>query len=548
MAITALTRWIVAGTVVITGACAPVSEAAIGGTAPSFTNTAFAAPSDAERTLVFGYGAIYERYLDKVTIADVALSGLQGLATMDKRLDVRQRGDRVELLADGKVVRDFAAAAENDSVGWAKITLAVTQAARGLSETVGGADEDKALEVVFDSALAKLDPFSRYASPQEARNNRANRNGFAGIGVRYETIGADGIPLNSVIPESPASGAGLKDGDVLTHIDGRPVKAMELDEVSSALRGDVGSQVKLTWTRSGEAASRSAVLRRAIVIPPTVSMTLDDGVANIRISGFNQRTAASLTQSVREARARLGGGLKGVLLDLRGNPGGLLDQAVSMADLFMSEGRIVSTQGRHRHASQHYEASPGDIAEDLPLALLVDGKSASASEILAAALQDSGRAVVIGTNSYGKGTVQTVIRMPNEGEMTLTWSRFHSPTGYALHGLGVLPTICTSEGKRGVANLVNLVADGRSAVSANLALWRSSNLGQTDLRKQLRATCPSEKHGDDSDDSRLAETLLHDSQLYARVLAVSAPVVAATSRGADARPAPATIQAEAKPR
>lgn len=546
MALTALTRWIVAGTVVITGACAPVSEAAIGGTSTSFLNTASAASGDAERTLVFGYGAIYERYLNRVSVSEVALEGMHGFSTIDKQIAVRQQGNSVRVLNADKPVAEYTAPAENDTAGWARLTLAAAAAARQASPEMGKADDDRVLKAVFDSSLAKLDPFSRYSSPDEARNHRANRNGFAGIGVRYEKVGEQGVEINSVIPESPAENAGLRDGDVLTQIDGRPVTGMDLDQVSAALRGDVGSEVRLTYLRD-RSESRIATVRRSVVIPPTVSMALEGGVANIKISGFNQRTAASLGKSLREARAQLGPELKGVLLDLRGNPGGLLDQAVSMADMFMSEGRIVSTQGRHRHASQSYDASPGDIAEDLPLVLLVDGKSASASEILAAALQDSGRAVVVGTNSYGKGTVQTVLRMPNEGEMTLTWSRFHSPTGYALHGLGVLPSICTSEGKERANNLLKAAADGQGGVSANLAMWRSAGVDQTDLRKQLRATCPSEKHGDDPDESRLAEDLLQDKQLYARVLSLSVPSLTEPGRGAQLGGKADTVQAEVKP-
>ncbi|MBV5324033.1 MAG: S41 family peptidase, partial [Rhodospirillaceae bacterium] len=139
-----------------------------------------------------------------------------------------------------------------------------------------------------------------------------------------------------------------------------------------------------------------------------------------------------------------GGGLQGVILDLRGNPGGLLDKAVTVVDLFVAQGPILTTKGRHPEATNAFDAHPGDMGEDLAVVVLVDGRSASAAEIVASSLQDSGRAVVIGTNSYGKGTVQTVISLPNDGEITLTWSRFHTPSGYALHGLGVLPALCTS--------------------------------------------------------------------------------------------------------
>jgi len=543
VALSALTRWIVAGTVVITGACTPVSEAAVGEPA-TFLNVAAAAPADAERTLVFGYGAIYERYIDRVSVAELALEGMRGWSKIDDSIGASHEDGYVAVTAADEVVGRYRAPAANDTVGWARLTLAAADALRRHSDPVRKADEDVMLEALFDASLAKLDPFSRYSSPQAARNNRASRNGFAGIGVRYETIGDDGIEILSVIPDSPAAGAGLDKGDLLTHIDGRPVLKMALNEVSDALRGHVGSEVRLSVRRAD--VSHEVAIRRAMVIPPTVEMTIEDGVANIKISGFNQRTAGSLAKAVRQARATLGGELKGVLLDLRGNPGGLLDQAVSMADLFMAHGRIVSTRGRHRHASQSYDATPGDIAEDLPLVLLVDGKSASASEILAAALQDSGRAVVVGTNSYGKGTVQTVIRLPNDGEMTLTWSRFHSPTGYALHGLGVLPTLCTSEASKGVTNLLKAV-ERTGGVAANLALWRSAALDQTDLRKQLRSTCPSERHGDDPAESRMAEELLRDSNLYTRVLAVSVPSLTEAGIG-HVRPASATVQAEVKPR
>ncbi len=516
---------------VATGACTPVGGSSIGESL-TFIPTAFATPPEAERTLTFGYSAINERYLDRVPIAEAALEGIRGFSRIDDTLAADRQGDKVVLTAGRQAVARYAAAADNDAAGWARLTLAAITDARRTSDKMHQASEDEVLEAVFDATLAHLDPFSRYAAPSEARNNRANRNGFAGIGVRYDKIGPQGVEITEVISESPASEAGLHDGDILTQIDGAAVTRMEIERVSEMLRGDIGSRVTLTVVRKDSRRSETVAVRRDLVIPPTVAMTLDDGIANIKISGFNQKTASSLKQAVREARAALGGRLNGVLLDLRGNPGGLLDQAVAMADLFMAHGRIVSTAGRHRHASQSYDASPGDLAEDLPLVLLVDGRSASASEILAAALQDSGRAVVIGTNSYGKGTVQTVIRMPNDGEMTLTWSRFHSPTGYALHGLGVLPTICTSDGTAKVDGMITAISAGGSPVAANLALWRASAIEQKDLRKQLRATCPSERHGYDPEESELAENLLRDRQLYARVLAVSLPSGGDTTTGA----------------
>jgi carboxyl-terminal processing protease len=522
VALSALTRWIVAGAVVVTGACAPLGDTPSGN--GSVFGAAFAGPSGSEQTLSFAYSTISERYLRKVAISQVAVDGIAGLATLDGAMTVSREGNSIRLFRDGAAVAQYSAPGDNDTQAWADLTMRVLRDSRGASERLKKATDDQLLKVVFDAALAKLDPFSRYSAPEEARSHRASRNGFAGVGIRYDDMGTQGVEIRSVIPESPAEAARLQAGDVLTHVDGKVVTSMSLDQVSDLLRGDIGSQVAMTLLRKANGRTETVTIRRSLVVPPTVSMVLENGVANIKISGFNQRTASSLANAVREARAKQGPQLKGVLLDLRGNPGGLLDQAVSMADLFMSHGRIVSTEGRHRHSLQVYDATPGDIGEDLPLAVLVDGKSASASEILTAALQDSGRAVVIGTNSYGKGTVQTVVRLPNDGEMTLTWSRFHSPSGYALHGLGVMPTVCTSEGKEKVGALVRAI-ETSSVLTSELTVWRSSGIDQTDLRTRLRATCPSEKHGDDAAESRLAEDLLQDRSLYSQLLSISSPAV-----------------------
>lgn len=506
-----------------------------------------AGTGDTEKTLSFAFSAISERYLQKVSVAQVALDSLAGLATLDPAVSVAREGGLVRLRSDGRMIAQYAAPGEGDATGWTQIALQVMRDSRRMSDKMRQADDERLMKVMFDMVLARLDQFSRYSAPDEARNHRASRNGFAGVGIRYDDVGPSGIEIRAVIPESPAEAARFQAGDVLTHVDGRPVASMSLEQVSDQLRGEIGSQVALTLLRKASGRSETIAIRRSLVVPPTITMTLDDGVANIRISGFNQRTAANLTKAVQDARGRLGSRLKGVLLDLRGNPGGLLDQAVTMADLFMAHGRIVSTQGRHRHANQVYDASPGDIAEDLPLAVLVDGKSASASEILTAALQDAGRAVVIGTNSYGKGTVQTVIRLPNDGEMTLTWSRFHSPTGYALHGLGVLPTICTAAGQDKAASLLQAV-ERSAVVSRELAQWRASDIAQVDLRKQLRTACPSEKHGDDVAESRMAEQLLADQALYVRALALSQPIVAEDSFSAPTAARIGAVQAEVKAR
>ena len=196
-----------------------------------------------------------------------------------------------------------------------------------------------------------------------------------------------------------------------------------------------------------------------------------------------------------------------------------------MADLFLTQGQIVSTRGRHPDSIQHYEASGGDLANGLPVAVLVDGKSASASEIVAAALQDRGRAVVIGTVSFGKGTVQTVIRLPNDGEITLTWSRFVTPSGYVLHGLGVRPGICTSGGEGNGRDILSDALARRPETSNILAAWRKTGVDDEERRRELRASCPAQRRPAVLEID-VAKQLLGDRVLYGRALDIPAPATA----------------------
>jgi carboxyl-terminal processing protease len=184
-------------------------------------------------------------------------------------------------------------------------------------------------------------------------------------------------------------------------------------------------------------------ITRAHVVPETVIYRKEGRIAYFRIYSFNTETTESLKRAISNARNEIGSAMEGVILDLRENPGGLLNQSVSLANIFLSEGRIVSTHGRHPESHQFFDASGNDMLQGLPVVVLIDGNSASAAEIVAAALQDNGRAVLVGSNTFGKGTVQTVLPLPNKGEITLTWARFHAPSGYTLHGLGVLPNVCT---------------------------------------------------------------------------------------------------------
>lgn len=514
----AVARWTVAASLFVAGSCAPVSQGLQASPQAPYDTV------EAEKTFVFGYTSIVERHLDRATAASVAMEGMRGLAAVDPEIGISRLDGKVLLTASDHVAAEYPAPSEDDVRGWARLTVTTALEARGLSAKMQEADLEKVYEVVFDATLSKLDLFSRYAGAKEAREHRASRNGFGGIGIKFDLTEGESR-ITEVMADTPAAAAGLMTGDIITHIEGESLSGMSKEDISKRLRGPVSSTLILSVRRGFKPIEIS--MRRGLIVPPTVTAQLKDGIGEFKISSFNQRTGQSLKQALEHLRNQNGGSLKGVVLDMRGNPGGLLDQAVTVSDLFMKDGPIVATKGRSPLASQSYEAREGDAGEDLPVVVLVDGKSASAAEIVTAALQDSGRAVVIGTNSYGKGTVQTVIQLPNDGEMTLTWSRFHTPSGYALHGLGVLPTLCTADETANSTTLMDGIVHAAmpAPVSANLSLWRHARLDETDLRKQLRATCPSAKHGDAKLDLELAESLLQDQTLYHSALTLSAPTM-----------------------
>ena len=257
-------------------------------------------------------------------------------------------------------------------------------------------------------------------------------------------------------------------------------------------------------------------VRRERVIPNTVAMSIADDVGILKVDRFNAATATNLREAVQAVRRSVGRGLRGYVLDLRGNPGGLLDQAVAVADLFIARGKIITTEGRHPDSRQRFEASPDDIADGLPLVVLVDGRSASSAEVVAAALQDSGRAVVVGASSYGKGSVQTVTRLPNDGELFLTWSRIYTPAGYTLHRQGVQPTLCTSRpGQEDPAALLTDLRDGRVRPAAQFAGWRARAADDEEALNQLREACPWKEHEPELD-LKVALRLLAEPALYQR--------------------------------
>jgi carboxyl-terminal processing protease len=472
-----------------------------------------------------GIEQITDLYIEPISGQKLVVVGATNLAKLDPRLgvsvggDVRDR-DTLTLTYDGIVAGSYQMPPDIDGNAGGEIVADIIAAAKKASARVRSLPEDAIDKAVFDGMTGALDRFSRYASPDEARDQRAARDGFGGIGVTLETANSD-FSVTAVSENGPAEHAGLKVGDKIVAIDGTPVAGRQATDLIHQLRGPIGSIVGLTIQRPGVAGTRDYKIERALVVVPTVTATRDGNIAIFHVASFNQSTTQRVTEGIIEAQRQVPGGkLAGIVLDLRGDPGGLLDQAVSLSDLFISKGPIIATTGRHPASHQYFAATGHAIASSTPIVVLVNGGSASASEIVAAALQDVGRAVVVGSSSYGKGTVQTVMRLPNDGELTLTWARLVTPSGYYLQQHGVVPTLCTAgvgDSDASADTVLSRPVDAADAdasrprVSLNDAAWAA-----------LRKSCPAETTSP-ALDLKVAERVLSDPARYTAALGAIHP-------------------------
>jgi carboxyl-terminal processing protease len=473
-------------------------------------------------------------YIDRVDLGALALAGLEHLSDIDAAVKLERTGSEITLAVAGKETARFDAPDADQATAWGVLAASYIEDAEAASPAIADAGPEKVYETVFNGIVGELDGFSRYAGAVAADENRASREGFGGIGVRIAV--ADGkVRVVSVMKYTPAQRAGMHADDEITAIDGRAVAGLDQNEVVNRLRGAIDSDVTLTVIRGAAAEPLTLRIARAHIVPETVVYEREGDAAYIHLFGFNADTTESLQREIEKAEQEIGPRFAGLVLDLRDNPGGLLDQAVEVADLFLEEGRIVSTHGRHPDSHQYFEATSGDVLDRRPMIVLVNGNSASASEIVAAALQDTSRAVVVGSNSFGKGTVQTVLRLPNNGELTLTWARFHAPSGYTLNKLGVLPTVCTS-GRRAADVFADLSRDRLKPVP----VVQRNAVQPTDIAAmdRLRADCPQVKD-EPNTDLDFALQLIHAPKLYDRAIALGgAPTLTVSSEPAVGEAAP----------
>ena len=372
------------------------------------------------------------------------------------------------------------------AAGWTMVSLARSQSAsaanseiyrqldlfgevleRVRSDYVEKPEDGKLIESAINGMLTALDPHSAYLNPKHFRDMQVQTRGeFGGLGIEV-TMENGVVKVVSPIEDTPASKAGLMSGDLITHLDKEQILGLTLQEAVEKMRGPVNSPITLTILRKGvEDPFEVKVTRDVIHINPVKYNAEGDDVGYIRLTTFNEQTTANLQKAVEDLKKQLGPNLKGYVLDLRNNPGGLLDQAISVSDAFLDQGAIVLTRGRNLEETQRSNARQGDITDGQKIVVLINGGSASASEIVAGALQDHHRATILGTRSFGKGSVQTIIPLGSNGALRLTTARYYTPSGRSIQAKGIAPEVVVEEelpdelkqkaeaqGTRGEANL-----------------------------------------------------------------------------------------------
>ena len=311
------------------------------------------------------------------------------------------------------------------------------------SDYVEEVSETDLIQSAIDGMLTSLDPHSSYLPPDDFDDMRVQTKGeFGGLGI--EVTQEEGfVKVVAPIDDTPAARAGIEAGDLITHVDGDSVLGLTLNDAVDLMRGPVGSEITITILREDEDEPFDVKIVRETITIAAVRSRTEDNVVVLRLTTFNEQTYPDLEEQLEAEVERLGGmeNVTGFVIDLRNNPGGLLNQAISVVDAFLELGEIVSTRGRDPLDAERYNATPGDLTEGKPIVVVINGGSASASEIVAGALQDHKRAVVVGTKSFGKGSVQTIMPVQGDGAMRLTTARYYTPSGRSIQALGVAPDI-----------------------------------------------------------------------------------------------------------
>jgi carboxyl-terminal processing protease len=401
----------------------------------------------------------------------------------------------------------------NDTGAYGQLDLFSDAFERVRANYVRPVKDSELIDAAIQGMVSNLDPHSSYMDAKMYGDMQITTKGqFGGVGIEVtqEEAALGGlIKVISPIDGTPAARAGIKTGDRIAGIDGTSISGLPLQEAIDKMRGPAGSKITLTILREGEKKPFDVTLVRAIVSVDAASYRREGDIGYIRMPGFNEQTADGLEHAVRDLKKQIGPGIKGYVLDLRNNPGGLLDQAIQVSDDFLTSGEVVSTRGRHPEDTQRYDAKGGDITDGKPVVVLINGGTASASEIVSGALQDHKRATVIGMTSFGKGSVQTIIPLGDgRGALRLTTARYFTPSGHSIQAQGIIPDIQVAQGDE--ANVPKLARPSEADLRGHLT-------GEPVPAKRINAPVIKPAAGKKYDDFQLsyALDLLHGKMTVA---------------------------------
>jgi carboxyl-terminal processing protease len=426
--------------------------------------------------------------LDPVTARQLALWGLHGITALDPKLTTDLRDKHLILAESGHVLLDRPAPDPNDAAAWGHDAADIEAAAYASSAILRATGTQGLIQGFFDEMFNHLDPYSRYEppAPGEAERTKLSIDAGAGIGLVQRD---HAVTVADVVPDSPAQQAGVRVGDRLISVNGRHAGRGNLARVRALLSGPEGTEIRLR-VRGLDGLVRDIYLSLAYIPPETVYSERRGNLLLIRITSFTSNTAERLSEAI-EAGLAAAPPPSAIAIDLRGNRGGLLRQAVTSVALLADHGIIASTSGRDPEASHDWRIDGGDLTHGLPVLILVDGRTASAAEIMAAALADLGRGVVIGSATLGKGLVQTITRLPDGGELYITWSRVLAPRGWPIQALGVMPQICTSLGGQKTNDLLHGLLVAQNPLLAALATSRAARAPLPAAEAlDIRSACP----------------------------------------------------------
>jgi carboxyl-terminal processing protease len=480
---------------------------------PAFVAPAFAEPVVAETGTPATFNtslatAVYStalsfmapRTLDAVAVSQLTVWGLHGLTALDPDLAVEARDGMLRVSLPGRPLAAVPAPTGEDSAAWAAAAAQLSTAAWGASAKLRRAGTTGVITNFFDEVFNHLDPYSRYVAPIEAAADRARRSGSAGAGITL-TGGNGAILVRLVVADGPGAAAGIRNGDSVLAVNGQSTRGVDVATVADWIAGPEETRVTVT-VRGRDGRARTLDIMRAMVPPETVFAERLRDALLIRITEFDRTTAVRLARALSAGlsdQTSSAHPVPGIILDLRGDPGGLVREAVGAADAVLSAGVVARAVGRDPDATQVWRSSDGQLADDLPVVVVVDGRTASAAEILAAALADRGRAVVVGSATLGKGLVQTIAPLPDGGELFVTWSRVLAPRGWPLQGLGVLPQVCTSLGQIALQSELDALDQGVQPMAEAIGRHHAARAPLPPAQAvAIRAACPAAE-GSDTD-------------------------------------------------